>query len=652
MSAHMPIRPFTTPIRIPSAVEPQIADPRVARAGEIGRWKLTFLVAEDVPESTELSILFHGGRNVTGAWAGLQVDEPGRVGFVSVRRESGEDAGTLRMPNAGAVLFDAPPGGLKAGEQLEVALGGDESGARAPDLSLPSKMFLLILPLPAEASDVPAINLEPAKKIIGACLIHVTGAEQHHLRAYAPSQVQAGQPFSISVRPEDRFGNVANERPEALRVLVDGGEMAGWERTDGEFSACCRLEGLVLDQAGVCRLRIETAGGGLATDTNPIVCVEAGENAGPATFWGMIHGHTENSDGAGSLDHYYTYMRDDCGLDFGAAGDHDHVFETSEDMWRMTQDAAVRYNDPPSFVSFLGYEWAKWRRNGDGDRNVYYLHDHRPMYRSDNGHCATPPELFAALRDETAMVIPHHPAEIGNHCDWKAHNPEKERLVEIYSVWGNSERSVNDGNPFPVRPASGGNTDKGRAAGEVPDGFVQRALALGWRVGFTAGGDDHTGHPGDDTRRGHSPWHYSAGLLAVRAAENSREAIWDALWQRRCYGTTGARIIIDFCLNDEPMGSELRLGDFPELRSCRSLRVAVHGCATVSRIEIVRNNSTVFVHQGTGPDEDVGWDDTDAFESVALPPAEFCAVPFCFYYVRVSQSDGEMAWVSPIWVSK
>jgi len=29
------------------------------------------------------------------------------------------------------------------------------------------------------------------------------------------------------------------------------------------------------------------------------------------------------------------------------------------------------------------------------------------------------------------------------------------------------------------------------AQDEIPSGFVQRALAMGWRIGFTAGGDDH-----------------------------------------------------------------------------------------------------------------------------------------------------------------
>ena len=39
------------------------------------------------------------------------------------------------------------------------------------------------------------------------------------------------------------------------------------------------------------------------------------------------------------------------------------------------------------------------------------------------------------------------------------------------------------------------------------------------------------------------------------------------------------------------------------------------------------------------------------FAAVSLPPAPHWPTPFCFYYVRVRQTDGETAWVSPIWFS-
>ena len=642
-----PYTPFVRPLRIPETAPLGTAAPSVAKAGEKGTWTLTFTLAAPVAGGEILGLQCHGGRNNKSAWQGLQIEDASREGYVSLKLENGEPLSPAEEQGPeGTFYVIASMGGLRAGERIEVTLGGS-AGAVAPEYALPNKFFLLFVPLPEEDTGVPKSNAELRRRVLGACLVHVIGNRTHHLRTYARSQVRPGEPTSVLVRPEDENGNVACDTPGPLVVRVGGEEIAS-RRVSVDDSTCCVLDGIVLKTPGIYRLEIEDQARGLNAQTNPIRCGDGADTED--TYWGIIHAHTEISDGAGSLDHLFRYMRDECLLDFGATGDHDHLFETSDEMWKRVQDAVVRYHTPGQFVTFLGYEWAKWRRNGDGDRNVYYLHDHRPLFRSDDGHHPAPPDLFRALREETAIVIPHHPAEIGNHCDWKDHDPEKERLVEIYSCWGNSERSVHEGNPCPVRP-SGHLGDQDLDAGEVPEGFVQRALALGWRVGFTGGGDDHLGHPGDEIRIGWGPWRYKAGLMAVRAADRTREAIWDAMWSRHTYATTGPRILVDFVLNGHPMGSELFLSDHPELTTARKIAITVHGTDAVQRVEIVRNNREVYVHETTAPDVTFEWEDTDTLDAVHIPPGKFWPTPFTFYYVRVTQRDDEMAWTSPVWIS-
>ncbi len=650
--------PFVRPVRVPEQIALCTAEPPLARAGETGRWKLSFELSENVAEGEELYVLFHGGRNVKGAFRPLQVTDPDAPGFVSARHAGGEPIATIAPKSAaGVVALQVPPGGLAAGDSIVVELGGS-AGVTAPTDSLSNKVFLLYKPGPERNLGVPATNADAPRTIVGACLIHVTGGRLSRLRAYAPSQLREGEELRILVRPEDERGNVAYEEPGELVVRLNGQELDA-QRNPVQGWTCCALDGIRLAKPGVYRLEVEDLSRGLTAVTNPLRLGESLREGGRAAeptgtqgnlYWGMIHGHTELSDGAGTVDHYFRYMRDTCHLDFGALGDHDHTFETTEEMWRLAQQATARYHEPGHFVTFLGYEWAKWRQNGDGDRNVYYLQDWRPMYRSDNDNYPNPPALFQAIKDETAMVIPHHPAERGNHCDWKDHDPDKERLVEIYSVWGNSERSVHDGNPYPVRPfpqREGAPLD----AGEVPAGFVQRALELGWRVGFTAGGDNHSGHPGDE-RGGLSPWQYKAGLLGVYAAEKTRQAIWEGLWNRRCYATTGARIVVAFTVAGAPMGSELFLADRPELAQSRTIAAAVNGTAPIAKIEVVRNNRDVYVHEGGGPDLSFEWRDMEPFAEIALPPGPHAQTPFCFYYLRVTQEDGEMAWASPVWISE
>ena len=634
------------PLRVPKHIPLSFARPSLARAGEQGRWRLEFFLAESIPEGERLGVQFHGGRYNKVGWQHLQAQDPAASGFVSIRW--GDE--TLPLDSAtddpGSLYFRVPAGGLRKGERLEVLLGGPV-GATAPPYALDNKFFLLFLPQPRTTPMVPGTNPDPGRKVVAACLIHVTGNALSRLRAFAaPSHVRPGEAVRLLVRPEDSLGNVACQAPDRLIVRLQGRELTT-RRVGMPDSTCCVLEGIVLPGPGVYRLEVEDVTHGLRTTANPIECFPGEESA--RVLWGMIHGHTEISDGVGTLDHYFRYMRDECALDFGAPGDHDNLFETSDAMWQMTQEAVARYHEADRFVTFLGYEWAKWRRNGDGDRNVYYLHDGRPMFRSDEGHFPTPPDLFRALKGETAIVIPHHTAVIGNPCDWKDHDPEKERLVEIYSCWGSSERSVHDGDPFPVRPAK---RQEGQAldAGEVPAGFVQRALELGWRVGFVGGGDDHHGHPGDDTLSGWGPWRYKAGLMAVWATGRTRQAIWEAMWKRRCYASTGARMIVHFVVNGHPMGSQLSLTRHPGLALVRQIEVRVHGTAAIARVEIVRNNQDVYVYRGEGPDVLFTWQDRTPLAAINLPPARWSATPFTFYYLRVTQADGEMAWASPVWI--
>ena len=137
----------------------------------------------------------------------------------------------------------------------------------------------------------------------------------------------------------------------------------------------------------------------------------------------------------------------------------------------------------------------------------------------------------------------------------------------------------------------------------------------------------------------------------MRATGNTRPELWKSLYARNCYGTTGARIVMDFELDGTPMGSELWLSERPELAARRRIVVQAHGTDHIERLEIIRNNETVHVHRGTGMDERLEWEDGEAFEAIALPPGPHWPTPFCCYYVRLTQADGEMAWGSPIWVS-
>jgi hypothetical protein len=125
------------------------------------------------------------------------------------------------------------------------------------------------------------------------------------------------------------------------------------------------------------------------------------------------------------------------------------------------------------------------------------------------------------------------------------------------------------------------------------------------------------------------------GLLGVYSPELTREAIWDALRRRHVYGTSGPKIILNFRVADHPMGSEVTWS-----ASNGPIPVALRaiGCDEIDRVEIIRNGEIVFSEQAD-----------DVFVQTVLqdpqPPAGRS-----WYYARIVQEDGNMAWSSPVWV--
>ena len=128
--------------------------------------------------------------------------------------------------------------------------------------------------------------------------------------------------------------------------------------------------------------------------------------------------------------------------------------------------------------------------------------------------------------------------------------------------------------------------------------------------------------------------HVTGGLTAVIAPELTREAIIQALRERRCYATTGARMVLDFRVNGHGMGEEITTAA-PDV----AVTARVLGAAPLARLEVVCNGSAVLSQSAT---------DRVATLSETLTLSE---EQTSYLYLRATQSDGHVAWSSPIWVS-
>ena len=104
-----------------------------------------------------------------------------------------------------------------------------------------------------------------------------------------------------------------------------------------------------------------------------------------------------------------------------------------------------------------------------------------------------------------------------------------------------------------------------------------------------------------------------------------------SLRNRKIYATTGDRILIDFNLSGYKMG-EIGKTDRVIITS------EIHGCEKIKEINVIRNGKTIYKEKYDKMDIDF------KFEDKKVEKRNY------YYYIKVVQKNGEIAWTSPIWV--
>jgi hypothetical protein len=251
-------------------------------------------------------------------------------------------------------------------------------------------------------------------------------------------------------------------------------------------------------------------------------------------YWGEIHGHTEMSDGSAASRRCSVHARDEGGQDFAAAADHACYFTDNE--WEWMQDVV---ND---LQRARRLRYAAWLRVGGQAGASLHLRARKAELRLFRGMCAPESTLdvvYEHFHDNEEVVC--RAASHRRERRMEHHDASIERFIEIYSMWGASDRL---GSPkAPLFPG----------ANPLP---ADAWLNAGAKLGFTGGGDCHEGKSGwtpDDPRGQGSALHgfarqlrYRCGLTAALMPELRRRHLIDALRERRTWATTGARILLEF----------------------------------------------------------------------------------------------------------
>lgn len=334
---------------------------------------------------------------------------------------------------------------------------------------------------------------------------------------------------------------------------------------------------------------------------------------------GEFHRHTEytaHRDGDATLEDMWRYAQDAADMDWLGNGDHDNGFGHQYPWW-ITQKTMDIFHNPPYFIAPYTYERSvEWP---NGHRNVIFTQ--RGIRTLPRGKLPGDPKtgspdtkmLYAYLHQFHGICASHTSAT-NMGTDWRDNDPEVEPVVEIYQ--GDRNNYECEGAPRGLTPPEVAGTKM------LPEqihsqGFVWNALAKGYRLGFESSSD-------------HVSTHCSYAILLVQ--EPSRQAIVDAFKARRCYAATDNIGLVVKC-DGHLMGEEFTLPGKP------TLEIRVLGTAPVSQLDVVRNNRFVYSSRPNRQNVQLQWTDTD-------PSSE----PVSYYYVRVQQADGNLAWCSPMWI--
>jgi hypothetical protein len=323
---------------------------------------------------------------------------------------------------------------------------------------------------------------------------------------------------------------------------------------------------------------------------------------------GDMHRHTDISwDGNrdGSLLDCYRYAMDAAAMDYLGVADHG-AGELIPYNYRMGQRAVDLFTIPGKFAPLYGYE--RSRSYPSGHRNVMFDRPGVPVFdftQAEQDDRETKVDaLYAHLRKEKGIVMSHTSAT-GAGTDWRDEAPDVEPLVEIYQGY----RKSYEHEGAPRSPGDGG---------VRPAGFVWKAWEKGLKLGLQSSSD-------------HVSTHASYGMIWVD--EVDRASVLDGIRARAAYAATD-NILVDFRVNGALMGSAIEASGKPKLEA------KIVGTGPVRKVEVIRNNEYIHTQPGGAAEVEFSFVDND-------PPAGES-----WYYIRVEQENGELAWASPVWVTR
>jgi hypothetical protein len=614
-------------------------EPNLSLAGDVANWKFSYTTATSLPKGTRLKFdLLSKGRDTD--WECPQVNPKEKKNLIWAETPDGKtlSAKVLQtddqiVPHFEFVLSSE----VKAGETLSIFMGSPgasrddqkKKGNRAQTHIQRRRPFHLYID-PKGKGDYKDPEI---------FTLDVRGNVLKNIRIIAPSIVAKNKRFDVIIRFEDIFGNLTNNSPEGTLVEVSYEhlrENLNWKLFVPE-TGFINLPNLYFNEPGVYKIQLRNLQSNDKFLSAPVKCFNENDKS---VYWGLLHGESERVDSAENIESCLRHFRDERNIQFYGSSSFESQEETSNECWKLISTQVAEFNEDYRFTTMLGFQWY-----GDapeeGLRHIIYAKDNKPILRRKDSKASALKKIYKGHTPKDLMGIPSFSMAKGLETTFVDFTPEYEPVVEIYNAWGSSECLAKEGNLRPIC------SDDKTGISESEKGSIRKALNNNYRFGFVAGGLDDRGIYSAFYESGQVQ--YSPGLTAILAIEQTREALWQALHNRCCYATTGERIVIGFSIANAFMGSELNTKAKPGLNFNRHISGYVAGTDIIEEIAFIRNG--VVFHK-IHPDTtylDFTYDDTEPLNKIALKSPDD-RPPFVYYYIRVTQKNGHIAWASPIWI--
>lgn len=610
-------------------------EPSFALAGQVSTWKFSYTTSINLPKGTRLKFdLLSKGSSIDWQKPEVNVKEKHNVVWGELPNHKTVSATYSQDETTFSDCFEfVLPSDIKAGETFLIFMGSTdkskEGGTRCQTFVQRRKPFHLYIDTKGKGDfrDPEIFTMD------------IRGNRLHDIKIVAPSLVGKNKRFDVIVRFEDEFGNLTSLAPEGTLIELSYEnlrENLNWKLFVPE-TGFINLPNLYFNEVGLYKIQLLNSNTGEKFFSSPIRCFADQETS---IYWGLFHGESEKFDSGENIESCLRYFRDEKSLNFFASSHFESAEETSNEEWKAVSQHIAELNEEHRFTTFLGMQW-----NGDtheeGLKQLVFTKDSKPILRKKDAKSNTLKKIYKTYSSKELFSICSFTMGKGVHTNFDDFTPEFEKLFEIYNAWGSSECTEKEGNPRPIA------TEGDSGIEETAVGSVWNALEKGCRFGFVAGGLDDRGIYADLFES--DQVQYSPGLTAIIATDHTREALVQAISNRSCYATTGERIVLGFAIAGAKMGSELSTKTKPGLAFNRHITGYVSGTDTIAEIALIRNGKVVHTFHPDSASFDFAFDDSEPIGKICFPAKEDKPA-FVYYYMRVIQKDGNIAWGSPIWI--